>query len=99
MKLETRFEGVWAAGSLDGVGALRSLSRSGAWIDAAKVLPPMGARVRVVILDLEDERDSVLVDGEIVRRTASGSAIKLDPSSSSLVELLLDRIAEADPTG
>ena len=97
-RIETRFEVVWAAGSLDGEGALRTLSRSGAWVDDASVQPPMGARVRIVILDLEEEeRDPVLVDGVVARRTAAGFAVELDPACSSKIGHLLDRLVESEP--
>ena len=99
-RIETRFEVVWAAGSLDGEGVLRNLSRSAAWIDEVSVQPPLGARIRVVILDLEEEeRDPVLVDGVVVRRGSVGFAVELDPLSSSEVGRLLDRLAESDPLG
>ena len=97
MELETRFEGVWATGSLDGVGVLRDLSRSGTWIDATKVRPPIGARVRLVILDLEEERDPVLVKGVVVRsRRSLGFAVAFHAASSLEVGLRLPGMTSAD---
>ena len=98
VRIETRFEIVWAAGSLDGVGVLRNLTLWSAWIDEVTVPPPVGARIRVVILDVEEEeRDPVLVNGDVIRRTSTGFAVALDPASSPEIERLLDRLPEADP--
>ena len=93
MKLETRFEVVWAAGSLDGVGFIRNASRSGVWIAGVGAKPDIGSRIRVVIVEVEEERDPVLLDGEVVRRTSSGFAVKLDPAASASVEFLLGHLA------
>ena len=93
-RTETRFEVVWAVGTLDGEGALRNLSRSGAWIEAVSVPLLTGARIRVVILDREEEeRDPVLVDGAVVRRTSAGFAVRFDPASSTEIGRLLDRLS------
>ena len=97
VRIETRFEVVWSAGRLEGVGVLRNLSRLGAWIDEVSVQPPMGARIRIVIL--EDPRDPLVVEGEVVRRTTSGFSIGIQPPNSYAVRLLLDRLAESDPSG
>ncbi len=97
VRIETRFEAVWAAGSLYGVGVLRNLSGSGAWIDEVSAQPPMGARIRIVIL--EEERDSLVVDGVVVRRTTLGFSVGIQPANSDAVRLLLDRLTEADPLG
>ena len=60
----------------------------------------MSARIRVVILRLEEaEQDPVLVDGVVVRTSSLGFAIEFDPASSSAVGRLLDRLAESDPLG
>ena len=97
VRIETRFEVVWSAGRLEGVGVLRNLSRSGAWIDEVSVQPPMYARIRIVIL--EDPRDPLVVEGVVVRRTTSGFSVGIYPASSDAVRLLLDRLAESDPPG
>ncbi len=57
----------------------------------------MGARILIVIL--EDPRDPLVVEGVVVRRTTSGFSIGIQPRCSYAVELLLDRLAEADPPG
>ena len=99
-RIETSFEVVWAAGSLDGMGVLRNLTLWSAWIDEVSVPPPMRARIRVVILDVEEEeQDPALVDGDVVRRTSTGFAVALDPASSPEIERLLDRLAESDSLG
>ncbi len=97
VRIETRFEVAWSAGRLEGVGVLRNLSGSGAWIDEVSVQPPMGARIRIVIL--EDDRDPLVVEGVVVRRTTSGFAVGIQPPNSDAVRLLLDRLAESDPPG
>ncbi len=99
-RIETRFEVVWVAGRLDGQGSLRTLSRSGAWIDDVSVQPPPGARVRIVILDAEEEgEDLELVDAEVVRRTSSGFAVEFHPASSHKIGRFLDRLVESDSLG
>ena len=100
-RIETRFEVVWSAGSLDGQGSLRILSLSGAWIDDASTQPLLGARVRIVVLDLvEEARDPLVADGVVVRRSSEGFAIEFHAASSPEIKRLLDRIAEeADPLG
>ncbi len=95
VRIETRFEVPWSAGSLDGVGVLRSLSRGGAWIDTMRVRPPTGTRIQVGIL--EEERDATVANGEVVRRSSLGFAVHFHSASSSEVGRLLDRLAEADP--
>ncbi len=82
-RIETRFEVVWVAGSLDGVGVVRNLSRSGAWIDAMRVPPQTGARIQIGIL--EEERDATVARGEVVRRSSLGFAVQFHPASSSEV--------------
>ena len=97
LRIETRVEVVWAAASLDGEGVLRNLSRSGAWIDEVSVQPPLDARIRVVILDMEEEeREPVLVNGVVVRRSSTGFAVEFDPATSSGIGFLLERLAESD---
>ena len=93
-RIKTRFEVVWAAGSVDGVGILRNLSRGGAWIDAMRVRPPSGARIQVSIL--EEERDATVAGGDVVRRSSLGFAVEFHPDSSSEVGRLMDRLAGAD---
>ena len=68
-RIETRFEVVWAADGLDGVGIL------------------------------EEERDTTVAEGEVVRRSSLGFAVQFHPASSSEVGRLLDRLVEADPLG
>ena len=89
-RIETRFEVVWAADGLDGVGVLRNLSRGGAWIDAMRVRPQMGARIQVGIL--EEERDTTVAEGEVVRRSSLGFAVDFHPASFAEVGRLLDRL-------
>ncbi len=96
-RIETRFEVVWVAGSLDGVGVVRNLSRSGAWIDAMRVRPPSGARIQVGIL--EEERDSTVAEGDVVRRSALGFAVEFLPDRAAEVGRLVDRLMEVDPPG
>ncbi len=90
VRIETRFEVVWSKGRLEGVGVLRNLSRSGAWIDEVSVQPPVGARIRIVIL--EDPRDPLVVDGVVVRGTTLGFGVGIQPPNSDAVRLLLDRL-------
>ena len=91
-RIETRFEVVWAAGSLDGVGVLRNLSIWSAWIDEVTVPPPIGVGVRLVIVDKEqEEREPVLVNGGVIRRTSTGFAVALDLADSPEIGRLLDR--------
>ncbi len=97
VRIETRFEAVWAAGSLYGVGVLRNLSGSGAWIDEVSAQPPMGARIRIVIP--EEERDPLVVEGEVVRRTTLGFSVGIQPANSDAVRRLLARLAESDSLG
>ena len=92
-RIETSFEVVWAVGSLDGVGFIRNVSRSGVWIAGAGATPAIGARIRVVMVEVEEERDPVLVGGEVVRRSSSGFAVRFEPRCSPTVWLLLDRLA------
>ncbi len=99
-RTETRFEVVWATDSLNGEGVLRNLSRLGTWIDEVSVPPSVGARIRAVILDVkEEEREPVFLEGAVLRTTSTGFAVELDPSSSAVVELLLDRTAKSDSLG
>ncbi len=91
-RTETRFEVVWAADGLDGVGVLRNLSRSGAWIDAMRVRPPVGAKIQVAIL--EEEWDATVAEGEVVHRSSLGFAVEFHPASFSEVERLVDRLVE-----
>ena len=95
-RIETTFEVVWEAGSLDGVGILRNLSRSGAWIADLSVQPHIDVRIRIAIL--EEERAPVVVNGVVVRRTSAGFAVELDPASSSGIGRLLDRLVESRTT-
>ncbi len=97
--IDVRLEVVWAAGSLNGVGALRNLSRSGAWIDDVSTQPPMGATIRIIVLDMEEERDVVFVDGKVVRSTLSGFAVEFHPASSHKIGRFLDRLVESDSLG
>ena len=97
-RFETRFEVVWEAGSLEGVGVLRNLSRAGAWIDDLSVQPHADERIRIAIQ--EEGRHPVAVSGVVVRRTSEGFAVELDTSAFSVVGLLLDRFfAESGPVG
>ena len=96
-RIETRLEASWAARSLDGVGVLRNLSGSGAWIDEVSAQPPMGARIRIVIP--EEERDPLVVEGEVVRRTTLGFSVGIQPADSDAVRLLLARLADPEPSG
>ena len=96
-RFKVRIETIWSAGRLDGVGVVRDLSRSGAWIDAMRFPPPTGARIQVGIL--EEERDATIARGEVVRRSSLGFAVQFYPASSSEVGRLLDRLVEANPLG
>ena len=44
VRIASRFEAVWAAGSLDGVGVLRNLSGEGAWWSEASLVAFCGHR-------------------------------------------------------
>ena len=93
-RIETGIEVSWAAGTLGGEGALRNVSRSGAWIDTAGVPPPTGETVRIAILldREEEEREAVHVDGVVARRTPAGFAVEFDSARSSQFGRLLDRL-------
>ena len=97
-RLDTRFEVVWVAGSLEGEGSLRNLSRSGAWIGDVGVPPAMGAKVRAVILDMEEEeQEPVLLEGVVVRTADEGFALEFHLARRCDIASLLKRIAKADP--
>ncbi len=95
VRSEVRFDAVWAAGSLDGVGVLGTLSRMGAWIDCESAQPPVGARIRIAII--EEEQEPMVVDGAVVRRTSSGFALDLDAAYAAGVGAVLAQIEEAGP--
>ncbi len=97
VRIETRFEAIRGPDCFYGVGVLRNLSRSGAWVDDANFQPPMGGRVRIALSEVGAK--PVLLDGDVVRRTSSGFAVELDPATFSVVGLLLDRLAAAGPHG
>ena len=96
-RVEVKLQVVWAARGVGGVGILRNLSRSGAWIDGVRARPGLGANVRVIIM--EEHRDGTLVEGAAVRRTSSGFAVELNSGSSIEVECLLDRLAKDGSLG
>ncbi len=86
-RFRTRFDVLCSTGEQEGAGTLVNLSRSGARLDGASVLPAIGTKVRLYIFI--QPVSPFELSGEVVRQDGSTFAIRysnLDTEIGRLVD-------------
>jgi len=89
-RFRTRFDALISAGAMEGAGILADISYSGARLDDASHTPPVGASVRLYVfvhpvMPFE-------IEGQVVRATESGFAIRYEVADAE-VRRLVDDVA------
>lgn len=94
-RFRTRFDALIAAGSQQGAGELVELSYSGALLEDASTLPPVGARVTLYVFVAPVAPFELA--GQVVRHTEKGFAVSYDLFDPD-IRRLVDDVAALVPS-